>query len=85
MDALLRSLSNVNETQDNLFGPALRGNNVGFDFTLRFERSILSILPSALFLLYVPLRVYWLRKERKKTEWSLLAMGKQVGTLRTAY
>ena len=35
------------EVKDDVFGPQLRGS---FDFTLLFEQSILSILPSALFL-----------------------------------
>ncbi|OAG04180.1 ABC transporter-like protein [Paraphaeosphaeria sporulosa] len=78
MDAILRSLANVNETPATFFGPALQGHDVEFDFTLLFEKIILSILPSALFLLYAPLRAYWLRSEQKKAKWSRLVMGKQL-------
>lgn len=39
---------------DNRFGPKLPGV---FDFTLLFEQSILSLLPTALFILVTPLRV----------------------------
>ncbi|KAH8900794.1 P-loop containing nucleoside triphosphate hydrolase protein [Thozetella sp. PMI_491] len=48
---------------DNSFGPVIppscRG---GFDFTIRFEQSVLSILPNVLFLLICPLRVTALRR-----------------------
>jgi ATP-binding cassette subfamily C (CFTR/MRP) protein 1 len=78
MDGALRLLASFNETQDKLFGPALQGPNVAFDFTISFERSILSILPSALFLVYAPLRAGRLWNEHKKARWSRLALGKQV-------
>ncbi|KAL5397860.1 hypothetical protein PMIN03_012833 [Paraphaeosphaeria minitans] len=78
MDAVLRSLANASETPDNFFGPALQGHDIGFDFTLLFEKTILSILPSTLFLIYAPLRAYWLRSEQEKAKWSRLAMGKQL-------
>ncbi|KAK1701087.1 putative ABC multidrug transporter [Colletotrichum godetiae] len=39
---------------DDYFGPQVRGY---FDFTVLFEQSILSILPSALFILLVPIRI----------------------------
>ncbi|KAK1493023.1 hypothetical protein CTAM01_09650 [Colletotrichum tamarilloi] len=39
---------------DDYFGPQVRGY---FDFTVLFEQSILSILPSALFILLVPVRI----------------------------
>lgn len=81
MDAALRSLANATAAQDKLFGPTLR--DVEFDFTLLFERSVLSIRPSALFLIYAPLRAHWLRGEQKKVKWSRLVMGKQVRTSNT--
>lgn len=37
-----------------------------FDFTVKFENVILSILPSAVFLLAVPCRLIWLKKEPMK-------------------
>jgi ATP-binding cassette subfamily C (CFTR/MRP) protein 1 len=53
---------------DNAFGPAIsRACRSGFDFTLMFEQSMLSILPSALLLLLTPLRLYALYGENVKT------------------
>jgi len=49
----------------NSFGPgSCKGH---FDFTLLFEQSILSILPSTLLLLLVPLRLYHLYGASTKT------------------
>ncbi|KAK0718041.1 P-loop containing nucleoside triphosphate hydrolase protein [Lasiosphaeria miniovina] len=45
------------------FGPAATGR---FDFTLAFEGAILSIVPSALFLLLAPQRLVWLMKQPRK-------------------
>lgn len=46
---------------DNVFGPVIAPVcRHGFDFTLLFEQSILSIAPSSIFLLLVPLRLFWL-------------------------
>jgi ATP-binding cassette subfamily C (CFTR/MRP) protein 1 len=53
---------------DNAFGPAIPSAcRSGFDFTLMFEQSILSILPSALLLLLTPVRLYALYGESVKT------------------
>jgi ATP-binding cassette subfamily C (CFTR/MRP) protein 1 len=53
---------------DNAFGPAISNEcRSGFDFTLMFEQSILSILPSALLLLLTPVRMYGLYGENVKT------------------
>ena len=41
----MAALTNV--TEDNSFGPQLKGN---FDFTLLFEQSILTILPASIFI-----------------------------------
>lgn len=46
-------------------GPTCRG---GFDFTLLFEDSILSILPSALFLIAAPVCVFQLAREPAKVQ-----------------
>ncbi|KAM0429989.1 hypothetical protein ACHAPT_005995 [Fusarium lateritium] len=45
------------------FGPAALYR---FDFTLLFENSILSILPSILFLVLTPQRLFWLTKQPHK-------------------
>ncbi|OLN96559.1 Canalicular multispecific organic anion transporter 1-like protein 1 [Colletotrichum chlorophyti] len=44
---------------DDYFGPQARGY---FDFTILFQQSILSILPTALFILLAPFRLIWLRR-----------------------
>ncbi|KAL1966963.1 hypothetical protein VTN77DRAFT_3707 [Rasamsonia byssochlamydoides] len=53
------------DCSDNAFGPASCTRD--FDFTLTFEQSILSILPSALLLLITPLRLFQLSRRRSKT------------------
>ncbi|KAI8654215.1 hypothetical protein NCS56_01378200 [Fusarium sp. Ph1] len=45
------------------FGPAA---SYRFDFTLLFENAVLSILPSALFLVLTPQRLFWLIKQPRK-------------------
>lgn len=53
---------------DNVFGPAVASPcRRGFDFTLLFEQSILSIAPSSIFLLLVPLRLFWLYRSSVTT------------------
>lgn len=45
----------------------------GFDFTLLFEESILTLLPLCLFITIAPLRIlYLVRKRRKVTHGGLL-------------
>ena len=55
-------MANPNQTfctsgADDRFGPAVHGCRENFDFTLLFEQSFFSILPCAIFLLIVPLRL----------------------------
>ncbi|RGP72643.1 canalicular multispecific organic anion transporter 2 [Fusarium longipes] len=50
---------------ENSFGPHRGGV---FDFTILFEQSILSLLPTALFMLLVPLRLFVLRNHQRVTE-----------------
>ncbi|EEU35583.1 uncharacterized protein NECHADRAFT_52409 [Fusarium vanettenii 77-13-4] len=45
------------------FGPAA---SYRFDFTLLFENAVLSILPSTLFLVLTPQRLFWLVKQPRK-------------------
>ena len=56
---------------DDVFGPAVssacRG---GFDFTLLFEQAILTLLPSAAFLLAFPMRFAYLARKEAKTLYS---------------
>ncbi|KAL7925556.1 multidrug resistance-related protein [Trichoderma austrokoningii] len=59
---------NATACGDGFFGPGVwaEGCRGGFDFTLSFEESILSVLPSALFLLLsIPRTVYLLRTPDK--------------------
>jgi hypothetical protein len=51
---------------DNLFGPQVEPCLRSFDFTLRFENLLLSIAPSAIFLLIAPIRIYSLRNTQKR-------------------
>ncbi|CDM37008.1 hypothetical protein DTO013E5_7172 [Penicillium roqueforti] len=56
------------QAADRHFGPSIDARcRGGFDFTLTFEQSILSIAPSALLLLIVPFRLYWLSRTSLKT------------------
>lgn len=63
---------------DNTFGPAVTDCCGNFDFTLLFEESILSILPSAIFLLIVPSRLLHVYRGSKKVRRSLLQILKMV-------
>ena len=63
---------------DDTFGPSLRVCRGGFDFTLLFEESILSILPLSLVLLAIPLRVLFLLRRRVKVKISPLIIVKEV-------
>jgi hypothetical protein len=45
------------------FGPAAAGR---FDFTISFESAILSIVPSALFVIFAPQRLLWLMRQPQK-------------------
>ncbi|PTB69610.1 P-loop containing nucleoside triphosphate hydrolase protein [Trichoderma citrinoviride] len=84
---------NATACGDGFFGPAVwaDGCRGGFDFTLSFEESILSTLPSALFLLFsIPRAIYLLRtpdKAKRRSAYTpkLIASsayaGLQVGSL----
>jgi ATP-binding cassette subfamily C (CFTR/MRP) protein 1 len=56
-------------------GPTLPN---GFDFTLLFEDSILSILPSTILLLVLPLRLFALQGKPRKVSKSILHENKLV-------
>jgi hypothetical protein len=53
--------------QDDRFGPFVDGCRDGFDFTLLFEQTILSMLPDMLFLIVAIVRVVRLHKMTVKT------------------
>ena len=64
---------------DDSFGPTLRICPPTFDFTLLFEQSILSIGPSALLLLFLPFRLWWIWGRGVKARYSSIVVIKQVG------
>ncbi|KAG4253240.1 hypothetical protein FPRO03_07200 [Fusarium proliferatum] len=60
---------------DNSFGPQRAGV---FDFTILFEQSILSLLPTGLFILLVPLRLYVLWSNERATKSKPLLWAKMI-------
>ena len=56
------------ELVDGTLGPHAAGCRGGFDFTLFFEETVLSILPLGLVLLVVPLRVAFLLRKSVKVK-----------------
>ncbi|KAH7152137.1 P-loop containing nucleoside triphosphate hydrolase protein [Dactylonectria estremocensis] len=61
---------NSTECRDGVFGPSVwvEGCRGGFDFTLAFEESILSITPAAVFLLLTGPRLFYLLKLPDRTK-----------------
>lgn len=64
---------------DNRFGPRVNVQCRSFDFTLLFEDAFFSVLPAALFLLFVPARLRSLTRASVKLTSNLLALWKLVG------
>lgn len=64
---------------DNTFGPHAGDCRGGFDFTLLFEQTILSIVPLALLFIVAPLRIWYLSKKKTKVVHSKLLPSKLVG------
>jgi len=63
---------------DNSFGPYAESCRGGFDFTLLFEESILSILPLALLITVIPFRISYLAPRSIKVDSDLLLPTKLV-------
>lgn len=63
---------------DDTFGPSVGQCRGGFDFTLLFEESILSLLPLVLLLGIVPLRILYLFKKTVKVDGQYLLLSKLV-------
>jgi hypothetical protein len=66
---------------DDKFGPVVASDcRGGFDFTLLFEQTVLSILPAAIFALAAPVRLVYLvlRRTEPKTRASSLRLQKSV-------
>jgi hypothetical protein len=62
-------------TPDDQFGPQVPGV---FDFTILFEQSILSLLPTALFIIVAPLRIFRLVGREKRVNTGLVLWSKLV-------
>lgn len=68
---------------DDTFGPFLHDNGKQvFDFTLLFEDSIMSVLPSAILIAIVPLRIVQLWRKSHKVTASHLQTVKMVSVVR---
>ena len=64
---------------DSDFGPGVASNCSSFDFTLTFEDSVLSVLPSSLFILSFLPRIYFLRRSSRKVGNGTFKAAKLVG------
>lgn len=62
---------------DDSFGPHAGGCRGGFDFTLLFEETVLTLLPLGVLLLVLPLRVWFLLTRPKK-----LAVGNYLAVIK---
>jgi ATP-binding cassette subfamily C (CFTR/MRP) protein 1 len=58
-------MATTNCLNDDDFGPVVKGCRDDFDFTLRFELIIFSLVPSSIFVLVALLRCFQLHKGRK--------------------
>ncbi|KAH7350682.1 P-loop containing nucleoside triphosphate hydrolase protein [Rhexocercosporidium sp. MPI-PUGE-AT-0058] len=65
-------------SNDNSFGPIVRGCRSDFDFTLLFEQAILSIGPAGLLLLFTPPRLVRLLRSSTKTRPSRFRSSKTI-------
>ena len=63
---------------DNTFGPYAKQCRGGFDFTLFFEETILSILPLVIILLITPARIWYMIRRTNKVTGSQLFVLKSV-------
>jgi ATP-binding cassette subfamily C (CFTR/MRP) protein 1 len=77
---LRRAINSSGSLDDNSFGPFIEfPGRVTFDFTLLFEETILSVLPSALLLILIPPRILRLWGTPRKVTSSSLQAIKFVG------
>ncbi|KAF5875138.1 putative abc multidrug protein [Botrytis fragariae] len=66
---------------DNKFGPVMVACARSFDFTLLFEQAILSVVPSTIFLLLSPWRIWFLRLSSQKTKSSWMSIAKPIASV----
>lgn len=70
---------------DDTFGPHARTCRDGFDFTLLFEDTILSLLPLGLLVLVAPFRILYTFKKGRKVVSSPLLLLKVVGAINSQF
>lgn len=73
--------STCSPAADNVLGPAVgAGCRDGFDFTLLFEESMLSILPATILLIASPFRIKYLLSKDIRTRYNPVRVGKVVSS-----
>ena len=78
---IVRQVRNTNcpSSADDVFGPTVQGDcRQGFDFTLLFEQTVLSIPPAFLLIIFAPWRILRLSKASVKTQSSPIHSAKTV-------
>lgn len=65
---------------DASIGPAVHGCRGGFDFTLRFEQVVFSIVPSTIFIALWLSRILVLVRRRRRVDGTWFQLSKSVGT-----
>ena len=71
-------MATTNCLNDDDFGPVVKGCRDDFDFTLKFELIIFSLVPSSLFILLALPRCLQLHKRRKIVDAKLFLAAKLV-------
>jgi hypothetical protein len=71
-------MATTNCLNDHDFGPVVKGCRGDFDFTLRFELIIFSLVPSSIFVLVALLRCFQLHKRRTIVDAKLFLAAKLV-------
>lgn len=75
----------LQDCNDDSFGPTVQGCRGNFDFTKTFERIFFCIIPSALFLLSVGGRVYYLGRQPRIIKGTLFQLFKLVSHRHTSH
>lgn len=74
--------SNCSNQADDAFGPVVSTDcRNGFDFTLLFEQTILSLVPAIAFLVASPIRIGYLSKKNVRTQSNVIRTIKLVRLL----
>lgn len=68
----------TNCLNDDDFGPVVKGCRDDFDFTVKFELIIFSLIPCSIFILVAPLRCLQLKKRKTIVEARLFLVTKLV-------